>query len=543
MDQEREAGRHLVGREYILHEEVGRGAVAIVYRATSRFGGPVVAAKVLRPELAGDRRVRDLLLHEEEALRDLRHESVVALHDLVVEGGRIILLTEFVDGPNLRRHLADRGGRLPTGEALAVVAQVAGALAAAHAQAVVHLDVKPENLLLVRAGAAPVVRLTDFGVAAVLRGAGRAVLGGTLGYAAPELALGAPVTAAADVFALGVLLVELVTGARPGPRAEVTGLPPELCDLARACLRAEPWDRPAAAGVAAHLRQLLIYSPVEPAQPMPGIPAQRTNRLRSGSEPVAVPPPVPRGRRRAAVALAGTVALAGAVFAGLGAGDRTGAQPEPVTGSPALSPGTAPAVQKAGAAPLETAAQAGRVQAGRVQAGRVQAGRVQAGRVQAGRVQAGRATYAAHLPDGAGTLYLALRDGAAVAYLCDGDRLEVWFRGVADAGQLALTSPSGATLTGAVDGGSATGSVRVRRQTVAFRIPAVHKPSGLYRAGGQVRGAQVKGGWIVLADGTQTGVLTVGGVPAPAPSLDTVAGTADASVTATEVDVETGTGF
>src|SRR4051812_39454435 len=102
------ADEHQLGREYVLHEEIGRGAMAVVHRATSRQGGPALAAKIIRPECS-DPRVRELFIREEAALRALQHEAIVGVRDLVVEGGRIALVMELVDGPNLRSHLARRG--------------------------------------------------------------------------------------------------------------------------------------------------------------------------------------------------------------------------------------------------------------------------------------------------------------------------------------------------------------------------------------------------------------------------------------------------
>ncbi|MEU4428065.1 serine/threonine-protein kinase, partial [Actinoplanes sp. NPDC024001] len=252
------ADQEPLGREYLLHEEIGRGAVAVVRRATSRNGGPPLAAKLLRPELAADRRVRELFLREEAALRDLDHPSVVKLRDLIVEGGTLALLMEFVDGPNLRRYLSHHDGRLDPAEAAAITAQAAGALAAAHAQGIVHLDLKPENVLVARGSHPPDVRITDFGVAVLLHDADRGAVGGTPGYTAPEIFTGAAPTAAADVWSLGVLLVEMITG---NPRGAPEELPAPLNVVARDCLGADPRHRPTARRVAAYLRQLAAAGP------------------------------------------------------------------------------------------------------------------------------------------------------------------------------------------------------------------------------------------------------------------------------------------
>ena len=486
-----------VGREYVLREEIGRGGVAVVHRATSLRGGPVLAAKQLR---VADRRVRDLLLREEAALRDLRHSSIVALHDLVVEGGRVTLLTEYVDGPNLRRHLAAHGGALGVGDAMAIVRQVAEALGVAHAHGVVHLDVKPENVLVVRGTQPPVVKLGDFGVAAVLLDAGlRWAAGATEGYVAPELDAGMPPAAPADVYALGVVLTEVVTGARPGPGQNVPGLPPMLRELAELCLSPDPRDRPTARAVAARLRLLEQDFAAGTAE-------------RGAATAPAGPARVPA--RGTLVAVACTAVLSVAVYLGLSAnpGEHTTAAPQPTASArPSAAVRTTTAAEEVPT--VEVAADV-------------------------------RVTFAAHLA--VGTLYLAIRDGKGIAYLCDGDRLEVWFRGAAVRGTLALTSPAGGALTATFDERAATGTVSAGGRTAKFRLPVVRKPSGLFRAAFRVRGATVRGGWIVLADGTQTGVLTVGGTPRPAPSLDPAARTATdggTTIDATEVDVESGTGF
>ena len=153
---------------------------------------------------------------------------------------------------------------------------------------------------------------------------------------------------------------------------------------------------------------------------------------------------------------------------------------------------------------------------------------------------------AAHLPAGAGTLYLALRDGKAMAYFCDGKKVEAWYRGTASGGRLNLVGRNGNSLTGEFGPTSATGRVTFKSRSTNFKIRAVRKPSGLYRASAKVRNAKVDGTWIVLPDGTRTGVLVSDGVPGPAPDLDIAAATALIGGTATpvvEVDVETGAGL
>ncbi|GIF37962.1 serine/threonine-protein kinase [Actinoplanes xinjiangensis] len=575
------AAHEPLGREYLLHEEIGRGAMAVVRRATSRHGGPPLAAKLLRPELAGDRRVRELFLREDAALRALSHPGIVGLRDLIVEGGTLALVMEYVDGPNLRRYLSMRGGRLTPPEVVVVAAQTAAALAFAHARGVVHLDLKPENLLVVRGSTPPEVRITDFGVAVLLGGGHHSVAGGTPGYTAPEIFQGGPPTPAADVWSLGVLLLELTTGR---PDGDPSALPGPLGPVARDCLAADPRRRPPAARVAAYLRQFAAgVQGLPPVAPVSGHPM-------SDGEPVTLalgfpppqlpqptfPPPAPpqppraafvgsnaafagprdgsghrdtigswagqmpetgryqappapprraRWRRGPLVTLAAALVVA-AVVTGLNltatAGARTADLATQVSVPPAVTPvekgaESLPPTDGVALPPLNTPS-----------------------------AERLRVTMAGTV-DGAGTLAISIRDGQAIAYICDGDRLEAWLKGTAKNGLLNLSGKNDTKITGLFDARRAAGEVTVEGRAHRFEIGVVRKPSGLYRLSSQVRGAQIDGSWIVLPDGRQVGVLLRGGTPGPAPVLDlagrgtTVDG--EAVTGATTIDADTGEGF
>jgi len=343
-----------LGRDYLLHEQLGQGATGIVRRATRNDGGPPLAAKLLRADLAGNRRVRDLFLREEAALRSLQHESIVAIRELIFERGQLALLMELVDGPNLRGYLAERGGTLPPDEACSIAAQAAAGLAAAHAQGVVHLDLKPENILFADGTPPPRIKITDFGVAALLLDAGRdrESLGGTPGYIAPEVLDGGTPTAAADVFALGVVLVEMLTGGRPDPRGAdpPTSLPEELRTVVRECLALDPRDRPTARTVAARLRMapssvtgFSAHAPTAPPGP------QEATRLRDrarGPEPEAAGEPPAAGRKLKAPVVTLLAGLALALVL-LGLSVKAAARPDIVVNPPAPTPSavspTAPA--------------------------------------------------------------------------------------------------------------------------------------------------------------------------------------------------------
>lgn len=154
--------------------------------------------------------------------------------------------------------------------------------------------------------------------------------------------------------------------------------------------------------------------------------------------------------------------------------------------------------------------------------------------------------WAGRVKGGGATVAIAVHQGVAIAYVCDGGLIEAWLKGTAADGEIAMKGADGAALVGDFGGGRVQGTVNTDSRTWTFDVPAATKPSGLYRSTQTVRGATVDAGWIVLADGTQVGVLTTdGGDPAPAPRLDTASGTATvngATVTANAID-ETGNGF
>jgi serine/threonine-protein kinase len=132
-------------------------------------------------------------------------------------------------------------------------------------------------------------------------------------------------------------------------------------------------------------------------------------------------------------------------------------------------------------------------------------------------------TYAGKVDGRAAAIAIAVRNGQAIAYVCDGARLEAWLQGPAGDGQLALTGKNGASITGTHNGATAAGTAVAGGRTFTFTIKMVQAPAGLYRIADKVANAAVNGGWIV-ADGEQTGTLTVDGVTGAAPPLNTETG-------------------
>ncbi len=265
-----------LGASYRLVEKLGRGATGEVWKAVDRRTDEVVAAKLLRQEHTADQDLVGRFVRERSILTGLRHPHVVAVRDLVVEGDRLAIIMDFVDGGSLRDVLAD-GGPLPPERAAAVVAAVLDGLAAAHSQGILHRDLKPDNVLLTRgwqdldAGA---VRLTDFGISRMVAdGAGTTTgLMGTPEYMAPELLVTGTCDLSADVYGTGILLYELLAGRTPfaGPGTDYTvahrhvaSVPPPLPvpePLSRqleAMLAKDPTARPSAGEAAAALRRLV----------------------------------------------------------------------------------------------------------------------------------------------------------------------------------------------------------------------------------------------------------------------------------------------
>ena len=206
------------GGRYVLGDLLGRGGMAEVFAGHSigdhGFQKPV-AIKRLLPELACDHVFVERLIGEAKLLVGMQHGNIVSVLDLARDGDDVFLVMEFVDGPSLRQLLKARGPRgVSFGTATYIVQMAATGLEFAHSRpggAIVHADISPSNLLLTTSGE---VRVADFGIAR-REGGAYGVVEGKWAYMAPEQARGEPLTARSDVFALGVVLYELITGAHP----------------------------------------------------------------------------------------------------------------------------------------------------------------------------------------------------------------------------------------------------------------------------------------------------------------------------------------
>jgi serine/threonine protein kinase len=203
---------------YVLGELLGRGGMAEVFAGQSMgshgFQKPV-AIKRLLPELANDTVFVERLIGEAKLLVGMQHGNIVSVLDLARDGDDVFLVMEFMDGPSVRQLLKARGTRgLPIGVATYIVQNAATGLEFAHGRpggAVIHADISPSNILLTTSGE---VRVADFGIAR-REGNGGGIVEGKWAYMAPEQARGESLTPRSDVFALGVVLYELITGQHP----------------------------------------------------------------------------------------------------------------------------------------------------------------------------------------------------------------------------------------------------------------------------------------------------------------------------------------
>ena len=366
-----------IGSRYELESQLGRGAFGSVWRGRVRDTGEAVAIKVLLEELANDADVVTRFLRERTALVAMRHRSLVAIRDLVVEGDVLALVMQLVEGPDLRAYLRGRGTLGATETAL-VVADVAEALAVAHAAKIIHRDVKPANVLLKPEDGGYRPLLTDFGIARLADAPSvtrTSQVVGTPYYLAPEVISGQQPSPAVDVYACGIMFFELMTGrppfrgsdamevfqahqTQPPPRPD--GVPDAIWTVIASALAKDPARRPDATGLAARLRAAVGSGqpgsgrlPVHPREGTVVLP-----KLAGEAEPAA-PKAAPPSRTPAAAPAAAAAAAAAAPTRPISAyaAQATAAPPAPAA-QPVQRPGTAglqpaptvqrPAVQPSG---------------------------------------------------------------------------------------------------------------------------------------------------------------------------------------------------
>jgi hypothetical protein len=272
--------------EHVIQALLARGGFGAVYRAQHRLLGRQVAIKVLHADLAGQAEPVERFVREARAVSSLAHPHVVAIHDFgTLDDGRPYQIMELVPGCDLGRLLA-RQGRLSPARALAVLEPVCGALHAAHERGIVHRDVKASNVMVDPSVEPWTVKLLDFGVAKLLAAGAdgwvtsRGRIIGTPQAMAPEQIRGEPVDHRADIYALGVLLFQVLTGRLPFPQAD-TGLVYQLH------LSASPPPPSQLAPVDAALDALVLGAMAKRPELRPASVAQLCRALQAAVDPPA----------------------------------------------------------------------------------------------------------------------------------------------------------------------------------------------------------------------------------------------------------------
>ena len=207
----------LFGDRYQLQDPIGQGGMSTVYRALDLHMDRVVAIKVLREIISTRPKFVEGFQQGAKLASSLQHPNIVQVYDYGQIDRNYYIVMELVEGTDLRRYLRGRGV-LDVDRAIIIAHDVALGLGAAHRRGIVHCDVKPQNILVGRDGS---IKLTDFGIAIMYRGVNAERLTdsdktlGTVQYYSPEQALGEIVTPAADVYALGIVMYEMLTGRTP----------------------------------------------------------------------------------------------------------------------------------------------------------------------------------------------------------------------------------------------------------------------------------------------------------------------------------------
>ena len=321
---------------FAIESIAGRGGMGVVYRARQRLPDRVVALKVISSEYAEDPQFRTRFEREAAIAAQIEHPNVIPVHAVGEADGTLFIAMRFVDGVDLRKVLTQEG-RLEPGRAAAIVDQVAQALDSAHARGLVHRDVKPANILVSSSGGREHVYLSDFGLARHVVGShgltGTGAFIGTIDYVAPEQARGDPVDARADIYSLGCVLFQALTGTVPFPADNDLAklfahgsqpppsalernptLPVEFEDVLKRAMAKDPDDRQASAGDLgrAAIAAAAGTAPTAPERTVAtGAAAPGQTPPPVSAAPAGAPPRSPAGPRRKWVWVgAGVAALA-----------------------------------------------------------------------------------------------------------------------------------------------------------------------------------------------------------------------------------------
>jgi YVTN family beta-propeller protein len=349
--------------DFRIEREVGRGGMGVVYRATQVSLGRPVAFKVIASALADKEGFRERFVRESRLAASLDHPNVIPVYAAGDHDGVLYIAMRYVEGTDLRLLLRQEG-RLDPLRAAGVIAQVASALDAAHDRGMVHRDVKPANVLVASRGGGEHVYLTDFGLTkrsaseSGLTAAGEWV--GTLDYVAPEQLRGESVGPPADVYALGCVLYELLSGEVPFPRENdvaklwahiadpapsalepAPSTPAALAAVAQRAMAKDPRDRFPAAGVMGRVALASVPGGADTGARARAAAAAAEPAGRGAARAVGLPaagaPPRRRARRLLLLSVAAVLGAAAAIASVLALDEDTPAERPPASERPALA--------------------------------------------------------------------------------------------------------------------------------------------------------------------------------------------------------------
>ncbi len=526
---------------YRLDDLLGRGGMGEVYRAYDTEHQRTVAIKRLVGSLADDTEFQERFRREAYHVARLRSPHVIPIHRYGEIDGQLYLDMRLVDGGDLDRLIAASGPLAPA-RAVAILAQLASALDDAHANGLVHRDVKPSNVLL-DGQVADFCYLTDFGITRLATSGPSTsltrtgALMGTLAYMAPEQFEGA-VTKQSDIYALTCVFFELLTARRPyegdglvalmhahvhrdppRPSEHVAAAAPFDAIVARGMAK-DPAARFASAGdLAAAARTALAARtvPGAAALPAPGDEPTVSTAAFSGG-PFTAPHPPTGARQPATGPYPPTGAYAAAPAPPLRA-DPAGPPPPARRRRPWLPLVVVAAILAVvGGALLLTHAVGATITGS---AGPATSPSAAAPPAAATGPVLAEAMFTGRTADNGITLAVGIKDGKAAGYLCDGKSAEAWLEGEVTGRTVTLHGRDPSTVvTATADQHALLGSVALGGTVRSFAADIAAGRSGLYQNVRVVSGITTRIGWIVLPDGSQVGIRTVNGVHTTAPPLD-----------------------